>query len=202
MHNLILPENREQYDDPPDPYPAGNSLHSRRYLQDQGNAPITVLKAAENYGLIYTVFEISDVRLSSSALTCDRPITATVTVINSGQAEGSEVIQLYIQDMTASVVRPLRELKGFTKLSLSPEESRQVHFSVTEEMLRFHNSSGAYVSEDGLFRLWTSNSSMTGNLVCLYALLLLQKHPASYFRSVRTINFLPPPLLKICYVAV
>lgn len=140
--------------------PNDDTFYRSRYL-DCPNDPLYPF----GYGLSYTTFQISDVQLSASTLTCDRTITAAVTVTNTGQTKGSEVIQLYIQDVTASVVRPLRELKGFTRLSLTPGESRQIHFSITEEMLRFHSPSGAFISEKGLFRLWISNSSIGGDPV-------------------------------------
>ena len=140
--------------------PDDNAFYRSRYL-DCPNDPLYPF----GYGLSYTDFVISDVQLSGSSLSPDGEITASVTVTNIGPVGGYEVIQLYIQDITASVVRPLCELKGFEKYYLSPGETKDVCFSVTEEMLRFHNSAGAYVSEKGRFRLWVSNSSMAGKPV-------------------------------------
>lgn len=115
------------------------------------------------YGLSYTSFEISPVSLSADHLTRECGLQASVTVKNAGGAPGSEVIQLYIRDLTASVARPVRELKGFQKMELQPGESRQISFEVTEEMLRFVRGDGSFGSEPGKFRLWIGNSSETEN---------------------------------------
>lgn len=76
-----------------------------------------------------------------------------------GEYAGAETLQLYIQDVTASVVRPVKELKGFQKVYLKKGESREVLFSINEEMLRFVRADGTNGSESGLFRVWIGNSS-------------------------------------------
>lgn len=140
--------------------PEDDVFYRSRYL-DCPNHPLYPF----GFGLSYTSFKISDVRLNASSLTCHDEITASVTITNIGQTGGSEVVQLYIQDIFASVVRPLRELKGFEKIYLAPGQSLEISFRIVEEMLRFHNASGAFVSEKGTFRLWISNSCITGNPV-------------------------------------
>lgn len=86
-------------------------------------------------------------------------ITASVIVKNVGEYAGAETLQLYIQDVTASVTRPVKELKGFRKIYLEKGESRKVSFEVNEEMLRFVRADGTIGSEPGLFRIWIGNSS-------------------------------------------
>ena len=114
------------------------------------------------YGLSYTGFTISDVTLSSDRLTKDGEIKASVWIQNTGEREGSDVLQLYIRDVTASVARPVKELKGFEKVSLKPGEKKEISFRITEEMLRFVRADGSYGSEPGKFRVWISDSSDSG----------------------------------------
>lgn len=114
------------------------------------------------YGLSYTGFTISDVILSSDRLTKDGEITASVCIQNTGVREGSDVLQLYIRDVTASVARPVKELKGIEKVSLKPGEKKEISFRITEEMLRFVRADGSYGSEPGKFRVWISDSSDSG----------------------------------------
>ena len=83
------------------------------------------------YGLSYTTFAYSDIHLSSTEMSADGELTATVTVTNTGSRDGAEVVQLYIRDLVGSVTRPVKELKGFEKIFLKAGESRKVSFSIT-----------------------------------------------------------------------
>lgn len=114
------------------------------------------------YGLSYTEFTISDVILSSDRLTKEGEIKASVWIQNTGEREGSDVLQLYIRDVTASVARPVKELKGIEKVSLKPGEKKEISFRITEEMLRFVRADGSCGSEPGKFRVWISDSSDSG----------------------------------------
>ncbi|TSP13705.1 beta-glucosidase BglX [Cupriavidus campinensis] len=105
------------------------------------------------YGLSYTTFSLSDVALSGQTLPRNGQITASVTVKNTGTREGETVVQLYIQDVTASVVRPVKELKDFRKVMLKPGESRVVSFPIGEDKLRFYNGKLEYVAEPGDFNV-------------------------------------------------
>jgi beta-glucosidase len=87
------------------------------------------------FGLSYTRFDYSNISLSSAQLSPNNPITASITITNSGQRLGQEVVQLYISDPVASVTRPAKELKGFQKITLKPGESRIVSFAITPDML-------------------------------------------------------------------
>lgn len=114
------------------------------------------------YGLSYTSFTVSDVTLSADKLTEDGEIKASVYIQNTGEREGSDVLQLYIRDLTASVARPVKELKGIEKVSLKPGEKKEISFRITEKMLRFVRADGSYGSEPGKFRVWISDSSDSG----------------------------------------
>lgn len=103
------------------------------------------------YGLTYSTFEYSDITLSSPELTTDGEVTATVTVTNTGERTASDVPQLYIRDLVCSIARPVKELKGFERVTLQPGQSAHVSFRITEEMLRFYNKELRYVSEPGDF---------------------------------------------------
>ena len=105
------------------------------------------------YGLTYTEFELSEVKMSSSRLKTGEKITASAKVKNVGKREGEEVVQLYIRDKFASVVRPVKELKGFKKIKLQPNEEMEVTFVIDEEMLKFHTASGKFKAEKGEFEL-------------------------------------------------
>ncbi len=115
------------------------------------------------YGLSYTQFEISPVRLDGDAVTAKKAVTASVTVKNTGERAGTEVVQLYLQDIAASVVRPLKELKGFRKVELKAGEEKEVTFVIDEPMLRFLRADGTVGSEEGDFSLFIGNSSNTDN---------------------------------------
>ena len=114
------------------------------------------------YGLSYTGFTISDVILSSDRLTKEGELKASVWIQNTGEREGSDVLQLYIRDVTASVARPVKELKGIEKVSLKPGEKKEISFRITEEMLRFVRADGKCGSEPGKFRVWISDNSNSG----------------------------------------
>lgn len=116
------------------------------------------------YGQSYTSFEISPVTLSSTELTAGETITAKIILKNTGNTSGTEVVQLYLQDVTASVVRPVRELKGIKRITLEPEQELEVSFSIDEPMLRFLKENGRVESEAGLFRIWIGNNSQTENM--------------------------------------
>lgn len=123
-----------------------NEKYTSRYL-DCWNAPLYPF----GYGLSYTQFEYSDVTLSGTEMDANGSITATVTVSNTGKVAGDEVVQLYLRDMVGSVSRPVKQLKGFEKISLKPGESQTVSFEINEEMLRFWRADMTYGSEKGEF---------------------------------------------------
>ena len=103
------------------------------------------------YGLSYTQFQLSQLALSQSKLSSAGSLTASVLVKNTGTYEGDTVVQLYIRDVTASVVRPIRELKGFKKIHLKPNEEQKLLFTINEEDLKFYNPDFKYLAEPGVF---------------------------------------------------
>ncbi|MCI2081767.1 MAG: glycoside hydrolase family 3 C-terminal domain-containing protein [Bacteroidales bacterium] len=106
------------------------------------------------YGLSYTSFEYGKAKISSSSMKAGGKIKVTVPVTNTGSREGSEVVQMYIHDCKSSTDRPYKELKGFSKISLEPGETKKVSFEINEGMLRFYDTS---VSEKtGEVRGWHS----------------------------------------------
>ena len=111
------------------------------------------------YGLSYTSFAYSDIRLSAPELTEKGELTAEVTVTNTGKRDGTEVVQLYIRDQVGSITRPVKELKGFEKIFLKAGESQNVQFKITPEMLKFYNYDLQYVCEPGDFEVMIGGDS-------------------------------------------
>ena len=134
----------------------------QRFVSKYTDAPNTPLFPF-GYGLSYTEFSYSDVSLSSDSLTSEDSITASVQLKNTGACTGTEVVQLYIQDVAASTIRPVRELKGFTRITLAPGETQTVSFRISEAELAFHRADGSYGTEPGAFRVWIGGSSATEN---------------------------------------
>lgn len=129
-----------------------------KYL-DIPNAPLFPF----GYGLGYTSFAISDVKLDKAELGMEDEIKASVTVKNTGDAKGTETVQLYIHDVAASVVRPVKELKDFCKVTLQPGEETEVIFKITEEELRFLTENERVESENGAFEVFVGSDSTTEN---------------------------------------
>ena len=111
------------------------------------------------YGMSYTTFEYGKPRLSATTMKADGSITLTVNVRNSGNRDGDEVVQLYIHDMVATIARPVKELKGFERISLKAGESRDVTFTINADMLKFYNSNLQYVAEPGDFEAMVGGNS-------------------------------------------
>lgn len=124
---------------------------------DVSNAPLYPF----GYGLSYTNFTYSDMGISSSVLTKDKPLTVQVTLTNSGDYDGEEVVQLYTRDKVASVTRPVKELKKFEKVFLRVGESKDVTFHLTVDDLRFYNNKLEYVYELGDFDIFVGGNSAT-----------------------------------------
>jgi beta-glucosidase len=111
------------------------------------------------FGLSYTTFSYSDIKMSASSLKPGQSLKATVKVTNTGKVEGKEVVQLYTRDLVGTMTRPVKELKGFQKISLKPGESRDVTFTITEEDLKFYNASLKHVAEPGAFKVFVGPNS-------------------------------------------
>lgn len=137
--------------------PDGGDKFKSRYL-DIPNTPLYPF----GYGMGYTGFEVSPVRLDIGKIAENGKIKAAVTLKNIGEHIGTETLQLYIQDVSASVVRPVKELKGFLKVTLAPGEEREISFEIKESMLRFLRADGTVGSEPGKFRVWIAKDSTQG----------------------------------------
>jgi len=111
------------------------------------------------YGLSYSTFTYSDIKISNLSPKGNQQIKASVTVTNSGNFSGMEVVQLYIRDIVGTVTRPVKELKGFQKIALKPGESKTVSFDITPEDLKFYNNELKYAWEEGEFQIMIGGNS-------------------------------------------
>ena len=115
------------------------------------------------YGLSYTTFEYSDIKLNGTSFKIGADVEVSVTLKNTGKVTGKEVVQLYIRDLYASVTRPVKELKGFELVELKAGESKIIHFILNNETLGFYNNNGDYIVEPGDFEVFVGGSSETNN---------------------------------------
>ena len=111
------------------------------------------------FGLSYTTFSYGDIKLNTASLRTAGSITVTVPVTNTGSKDGQEVVQLYIRDMVGSVTRPVKELKGFQKISLKAGETKNVVFTITPNDLKFYNYDLKFVAEPGDFKVFVGGNS-------------------------------------------
>ncbi len=139
---------------PYDPAKQKNKLYLSAYI-DEENSP----RYAFGYGLSYTKFEYSDLKLSSASITDADSIVVRFNITNTGKYMGEEVAQLYLHDQVASIVRPVKELKDFVKLSLQPGETKEVRFVINKEKLSFYNRKLEWVTEPGSFELMIGTAS-------------------------------------------
>ncbi|RPI73244.1 MAG: glycosyl hydrolase [Ignavibacteriales bacterium] len=128
--------------------------YTSRYL----DLPLTPLYPF-GYGLSYTNFEISDLNLSSPEISFNDNLTITVKVKNTGSYDGEEVVQLYVQDLVASVTRPIKELKRFEKIFLKKGEEKEITFNISEKDLRFTGQQMKTISEPGDFKVYIGANS-------------------------------------------
>lgn len=111
------------------------------------------------YGLSYTQFEYSDCKLDKDVMKSGEAITASVKVKNIGNYKGKETVQLYIRDVCASIIRPVKELKGFEKIELDVGEEKTVTFQITEEELAFYGADMQRKAEKGKFQVFIAPNS-------------------------------------------
>ena len=127
----------------------------RTGYDDEYNSPLYPF----GYGLSYTEFLYSDLKLSAAKMKRGGKITASVNLKNVGSSDGYETVQWYIRDLFASVVRPVKELKGYEKVFLKAGEERRISFEITEEMLKYYTDGGEYAAETGAFELFVGGNS-------------------------------------------
>lgn len=114
------------------------------------------------YGLSYTSFDYSDLKISSDSMNVNQSIIVSVTVANSGKYKGKEVVQLYTRDLYGSLTRPLKELKGFKMVELEPGESKTVNFTIDNSLLKYYTVNKKWESESGDFNVYIGGDSNVG----------------------------------------
>lgn len=134
--------------------PISDEKYTSKYL-DIPNTPLYPF----GYGLSYTYFTYSNLKLNKPQYTMDEQIDVTVTVTNSGDMKGEEVVQLYIRDLVGSVTRPVKELKAFEKIALAPGESQQVNFTLSKDDLAFYTRNMEFKAEPGDFKVFVGTNS-------------------------------------------
>lgn len=140
----------------PDGDPNGSVFWS--HYTDESNLPLYPF----GYGLSYTTFEYSALKLSSDVLSADSDLVISVTLKNTGERAGEEVAQLYIRDLVGSISRPVKELKGFEKVMLNPGESKEITFTLSVGDLAFYGASDEWKLEPGDYKLWVGTNSSEG----------------------------------------
>lgn len=144
------------------PLEAGQtSLGCESYYLDAGFGPLYPF----GYGLTYTTFEYGEPRLSTSEPGVRDTLAVTTTLTNTGSRTATEVVQLYVRDLVASVTRPVRELKGFRRVTLEPGQTAEVTLELPVSELAFWNAAMEYGVEPGRFRLWVAPDSSSGTPV-------------------------------------
>ncbi len=134
--------------------PEANNRYTSKYL----DVPWTPLFPF-GYGLSYTQFKITNLQLSAQRISATGKLTASVEVENVGKRSGDEVLQLYIRDVAASMTRPVKELKGFQRITLQPGEKKRVEFLLTTEELGFWNREMLFAVEPGQFKVMVGANS-------------------------------------------
>jgi beta-glucosidase len=137
--------------------PPTDQRFTSKYI-DSPNAPLYPF----GYGLSYTTFDYSNLVLSADTITTNDTLVVSATVKNTGNVAGAEVVQLYIRDPVASVVQPVKELKGFTKVYLEPGEEQTVRFTLRPLQLGFFDQDMLWAIEPGDFNVWVGWSSDEG----------------------------------------
>lgn len=132
----------------------GNTNHTLDY----GFTPLYPF----GYGLSYTTFAYSDIRLSASDMKQGGNVTASAIITNTGNVTATEVVQLYIRDLMGTYTRPVRELKGFERVTLAAGESKTVSFELGNDQLGYYFPDGRYVVEPGKFQVWIAPNAVEG----------------------------------------
>ena len=132
-----------------------NDMNYVSAYTDLPNSP----KFPFGYGLSYTTFEYSDIRLNKNQINPGEKLEVSITVKNTGNNDGKETVQLYTRDITGSIVRPVKELKGFQQVFLKKGESKEIKFAISAGDLRFYNDKLQYIYEPGEFKLYIGGNS-------------------------------------------
>ena len=135
--------------------PSGGKSHWKGAYADESNTPLY----AFGYGLSYTTFKLGNLQLNKTELATDDTVQVSVDVSNTGQMAGDEVVQLYIQDLFASITRPVQDLKGFKRIHLAPGESKTITFTLDATQLGFYDANMDFIVEPGTVRIMVGASS-------------------------------------------
>ena len=134
--------------------PMTDQKYTSKYI-DVDNSPLYPF----GYGLSYTTFEYGDMDIDKSEITAQDSVAVSVSVSNTGERAGQEIVQLYIRDLYASITRPIKELRGFKKVELQPGETQTVTFTLNPDDFAFYNSEMKRVVEPGTFEIMVGGSS-------------------------------------------
>lgn len=142
------------YDNTGRPYKPGDEKYVSKYLDVSNFA-----KYPFGFGMSYSDITYKDLKLSTNEMTSDETITASITLENQSDITGQETVQLYIRDQVGEVVRPVKELKGFEKITIKAHEKRTVEFTITEDLLRYVHSDQSVTSDAGIFDIMIGANS-------------------------------------------
>lgn len=131
-----------------------SNKYSSKYL-DVANTPLYPF----GFGLSYTSFEYSNISLNKKEITVNDKLEVSITVTNKGNYDGEEIVQLYIRDLVGSVTRPVKELRGFYKVLIKKGQSSQLHFTITNDDLKFYDKDMKWNSEPGDFKVFVGTNS-------------------------------------------
>jgi beta-glucosidase len=134
-----------------------NEAHRSQYL-DEPNTPLFPF----GYGLSYTTFVYSDLEVETPVVRPQDRLVVNAVVTNTGERAGDEIVQLYVCDLVGSVTRPVKELKGFQRLTLEPGEQKAVRFEIPVDRLGFHGLAMDYIVEPGVFKVWVGPNAAEG----------------------------------------
>ena len=141
--------------------PMGNPAEPKGYTSKYIDVDFTP-EYPFGYGLSYTDFEYSNLRVSAPTMRGEETLTVSADIANRGARPGTEVVQFYVHAVAASVVQPVRLLKGFRRVALEPGETKIVSFPITRRALAFHNQQMQLVAEPGTYQVWVAPDSVRG----------------------------------------
>ncbi|WP_348824351.1 beta-glucosidase BglX [Flavobacterium aestuarii] len=135
-----------------------SSLGNNSHYLDAGYEP----QFPFGFGLSYTAFSYDNLKIEKKTLKSDEKLTVSAVITNTGNRTGTETVQLYVRDITGSIVRPIRELKDFQQIELKPQESKTVQFSIPVSELAFYNDKMELKAEPGDFKVWIASHAENG----------------------------------------
>jgi beta-glucosidase len=134
-----------------------NKPHWSIYIDEQ-NTP----QYPFGHGLSYTSFEYSNLTVETPEVAADGTLVVEATITNTGARTGDEIVQLYVRDLVGNITRPVKELKGFQRISLAPGSNKTVRFEIPAQELGFHNLTMEFIVEPGEFRVWVGPNAAEG----------------------------------------